>query len=123
MKGKIDFYSSLLFSLLFCLLFVDCGLWIAGRIHQIPGSHKQILLTGFWRGLFRSSCGGIVMTTGPDSFNERCNHTGAKIAVSLCRELTLYFLNQIIYIKGFGNKIVRSAILAKRLRKIVRCGN
>ncbi len=47
MKEKIDFYSSLLFSLLFCLLFYDALLWVAGSIHQIPGSHKQILLTGF----------------------------------------------------------------------------
>ncbi len=47
MKEKIDFYSSLLFSLLFCLLLFDCVLWLAGSIHQVPGSHKQILLTGF----------------------------------------------------------------------------
>lgn len=47
MKEQIGFFSSLLFSLLFCLLFVDCILWLAGRIHQVPGSHKQILLIGF----------------------------------------------------------------------------
>ncbi|QEM04998.1 hypothetical protein DIU31_016290 [Mucilaginibacter rubeus] len=47
MKQKIDFYSSLLFSLLFCFLFYDCILWAAGKIHQVPGSHRQILLIGF----------------------------------------------------------------------------
>ena len=47
MKEKIDFYSSLLFSLLFCLLLFDGILMLAGNIHQVPGSHKQVLLTGF----------------------------------------------------------------------------
>lgn len=47
MKEKIDFYSSLFFSLLFCILLYDAVLWTTGRIHQVPGSHRQILLTGF----------------------------------------------------------------------------
>jgi len=47
MKEKIGFYSSLLFSLLFCLLLFDGLLWLAGRMHQMPGSHRQVLLTGF----------------------------------------------------------------------------
>lgn len=61
MKEKIDFYSSLLFSLLFCLLVYDCILLIAGSIHQVPGSHKQLLLMGFllW---FVS----LVLRRGPD---------------------------------------------------------
>ena len=47
MKEKIDFYSSLLFSLLCCVLLYDGALWIAGRIQQVPLRHQQILLTGF----------------------------------------------------------------------------
>lgn len=47
MKKKIDFYCSLLFSLLFCLLVLDCILMAAGRMHAVPVSHKQIFLTGF----------------------------------------------------------------------------
>lgn len=47
MKEKLDFYSSLLFSLLFCLLLYDCILLIAGHIQKVPGSHKQLLLSGF----------------------------------------------------------------------------
>ncbi|MDP9078807.1 MAG: hypothetical protein M3O71_15365 [Bacteroidota bacterium] len=47
MKEKIDFYTSLLFSLLFCVLLYDAVLLTAGRIHQVPGSHRQILLIGF----------------------------------------------------------------------------
>ena len=47
MKKKIDFYCSLLFSLLFCLLVLDCILLAAGRMHSVPVSHKQILLAGF----------------------------------------------------------------------------
>jgi hypothetical protein len=47
MKQKIDFYSSLLFTALCCLLLLDTLLWIAGVYHQIPGSHKEILLAGF----------------------------------------------------------------------------
>lgn len=47
MKERIDFYSSLLFSLLFCLLLYDAVMLTAGRIHQVPASHKQVLLTGF----------------------------------------------------------------------------
>jgi hypothetical protein len=47
MKYKIDFYSSVLFTGLFCLLLLDTALWIAGIIHQIPGSHKEVMLPGF----------------------------------------------------------------------------
>ena len=47
MKEKIDFYSSLLFSLLFCLLFFDSILLITGSMHRVPGSHSQILVIGF----------------------------------------------------------------------------
>lgn len=47
MKEKIGYYGSLLFSLLFCVLLYDAVLLIAGRMHQLPGSHKQVLLTGF----------------------------------------------------------------------------
>ncbi|MES2378496.1 MAG: hypothetical protein V4553_18030 [Bacteroidota bacterium] len=47
MKEKIDFYSSVLFTALFCLLLLDVALWVVGIIHRIPGSHKEVLLTGF----------------------------------------------------------------------------
>lgn len=47
MKEKIDFYSSLFFSLLFCIPLYDALLWLTGRLHQIPDSHRQVLLTGF----------------------------------------------------------------------------
>ena len=46
MKEKIGFYGSLLFSALFCVLLYDAVLLIAGRMHQIPGSHREVLLTG-----------------------------------------------------------------------------
>jgi hypothetical protein len=60
MKEKIDF-CSLLFSLLFCLLVYDSILLIVGSIHQVPGSHRQLLLIGFllW---FVS----LVLRRGPD---------------------------------------------------------
>ena len=47
MREKIDFYGSLLFTALFCLLLLDIVLWIAGIFHQIPGSHKEGMLWGF----------------------------------------------------------------------------
>ena len=47
MKEKIGFYGSLLFSLLFCVLLYDAALLLAGRIHQVPGSHREVLLAGF----------------------------------------------------------------------------
>ena len=47
MKEKIDFYGSVLFTALFCLLLLDTVLWIAGIVHRIPASHKEILLMGF----------------------------------------------------------------------------
>jgi len=47
MKEKIDFYSSLLFSLLFCVILYDALLLLTGHIHQVPGSHRQILMVGF----------------------------------------------------------------------------
>lgn len=47
MKEKIGFYSSLLLSMLFFMLLADGMLMLAGRIHQVPATHKQILLTGF----------------------------------------------------------------------------
>ena len=46
MKEKIGFYGSLLFSLLFCVLLFDSIQLLTGSIHQIPGSHRQVLLTG-----------------------------------------------------------------------------
>jgi hypothetical protein len=47
MKEKIGFYSSLLFSLLLCVLLYSAVLMLAGRIHQVPSTHKQVLLIGF----------------------------------------------------------------------------
>jgi hypothetical protein len=47
MKEKIGFYGSLLFSLLFGILLYDAVLLLAGRMHQVPGSHREVLLTGF----------------------------------------------------------------------------
>jgi hypothetical protein len=47
MKEKIGFYSSLLFSLLFCVLLFDGILLLAGKIHQVPVSHRDLLLIGF----------------------------------------------------------------------------
>jgi len=47
MKEKIDFYGSVLFTALFCLLLLDTLLWIAGVFHQIPDSHKEVMLLGF----------------------------------------------------------------------------
>ena len=47
MKEKIGFYSSVVFSLLFCLLLCDAALLLAGRLHEVPGSHREVLLTGF----------------------------------------------------------------------------
>ena len=46
MKEKIGFYGSLLFSLLFCVLLFDSILLLPGKIHHIPGSHRQVLLIG-----------------------------------------------------------------------------
>ncbi|QEM02557.1 hypothetical protein DIU31_003125 [Mucilaginibacter rubeus] len=46
MKENFGFYSSLLFSLLFCVLLFDSILLLTGRIHHIPGSHRQVLLIG-----------------------------------------------------------------------------
>jgi len=47
MKEKIDFYSSLLFSLLFCVVLYDAILLMGGYIRQVPGSHRQMLMVGF----------------------------------------------------------------------------
>ncbi len=47
MKEKIDLYRPLLFWLPACLLLLDGVLRLAGQICEIPGSHKQLLLTGF----------------------------------------------------------------------------
>lgn len=46
MKENIGFYSSLLFSLLFCVLLFDSILLLTGKIHHIPGSHRQVMLIG-----------------------------------------------------------------------------
>ncbi|WP_448702846.1 hypothetical protein ACFGVR_10875 [Mucilaginibacter sp. AW1-3] len=47
MKEKIGFYGSLLFSLLFGLLLIDATLYLAGKQHTVPASHKEIVLGGF----------------------------------------------------------------------------
>ena len=47
MKEKIGFYSTLLFSLLFCVLLFDGILLLGGKIHQVPASHRNIVLIGF----------------------------------------------------------------------------
>jgi hypothetical protein len=47
MKKKIGFYGSLLLSMLFCLLLFDAIQCLAGKLHSVPASHKEILFCGF----------------------------------------------------------------------------
>ncbi len=47
MRGKVDFYCSLIFSGLFGLLFFDVILKAFGMIRELPHFHKEIFLMGF----------------------------------------------------------------------------